>query len=326
MVVAAPSSTRGSRGDTPYSSELSTRPPASAASAPMAAPSAAMRTPCPTVNPSTAPRCAPMATRIPISCVRCATVYDNTPYNPTAARTRASPANSPNMVVPSRQGRIDGATRSARGVTRATGRSAAVPCIALRTDATMSSGRPRVRTMSADDVARVLLVADKGYVDQHRRVLDDLKAPGVRYDAHHFPTALVAAQPDALSERGLARPDQPRQRLVDDGHERAAISRGERAASYRRAHRGEVTGGHGLVIGSTSLERRDGVAPRHGDRHAHAPPEGTARCRSRVLHARQRLHAFQHLEVKRIHLGRAVARRGEVHGGEDHVLRIEAEI
>src|SRR5881296_1038226 len=70
----------------------------------MPAPSAAILTPCHTMSPRTLLRLAPMAIRIPISWLRWATVYDNTPYSPTAARTSASPANTPNIVLPSRRG------------------------------------------------------------------------------------------------------------------------------------------------------------------------------------------------------------------------------
>src|SRR5438067_13921254 len=90
---------------------------------------------------------------------------------------------------------------------------------------------------------------------------------GVRHNAHHVPTALVVPQPNALSERGLARPKQPRHRLVYDCHEGTTVCRAEGAAQYGRAHRGEIIGRYCLVIRSTTLQRRDRVTPGHGDAH-----------------------------------------------------------
>ena len=48
---------------------------------------------------NTCQRAAPIATRIPISCVLCATEYEITPYSPTAAKTSAKAANAPSSIM-----------------------------------------------------------------------------------------------------------------------------------------------------------------------------------------------------------------------------------
>jgi hypothetical protein len=53
----------------------------------------AMRSPCPTTSPRIFEGSAPRAMRRPISAVRWLTVYDITPYGPTAESASASPAN-----------------------------------------------------------------------------------------------------------------------------------------------------------------------------------------------------------------------------------------
>ncbi len=48
---------------------------------------------------NTSARCAPIAIRTPISFLRCATMYEITPYNPITASNPASPPKNPVRVA-----------------------------------------------------------------------------------------------------------------------------------------------------------------------------------------------------------------------------------
>jgi len=76
---AAAAKVGGSPGVTPNNSPLSTRVAATAPAVPAAMPIAAIRRLCATIRRRMPWGDAPMAKRIPISCVRCATVWDTTP-------------------------------------------------------------------------------------------------------------------------------------------------------------------------------------------------------------------------------------------------------
>jgi hypothetical protein len=66
-----------------------------AATIPAATPIALRRSPCPTTSLNMPPGVAPSAILTPISCVRCRTTFDNTPYSPTHASSAAITAKTP---------------------------------------------------------------------------------------------------------------------------------------------------------------------------------------------------------------------------------------
>src|SRR5216684_2509156 len=78
-ISATPPNVRGSYALTPYRKLLNRRVSANAARIPTPTPARANRKPSPTTIRKTSSGCAPSVTRIPISLVRCVTVYDMTP-------------------------------------------------------------------------------------------------------------------------------------------------------------------------------------------------------------------------------------------------------
>src|SRR5580698_7212035 len=114
----------GSNGLTPKSSVCISRVSSNAAADPIATPSTANLTPCPTIIPSTSRSSAPRAMRIPISFVRCVTEYEITPNTPTAASTSAITPNAPTSINVNRVDEIASALTVASGLTFSTGKSA----------------------------------------------------------------------------------------------------------------------------------------------------------------------------------------------------------
>src|SRR5215472_6640490 len=97
--AAVTNSVEGSVVLTPLSHPFSVRLSMSAIAWPAANPSTASRSPFLITSDNTCQRAAPIAIRMPISCVLCATEYEITPYSPTAAKTNASAANEPSSSI-----------------------------------------------------------------------------------------------------------------------------------------------------------------------------------------------------------------------------------
>src|SRR6266542_993740 len=90
---------RVSCGVTPYSNVAIDRASATAAMTPAAIPQTPIVSPCRTTRRTICDGRAPSALRTAISRERCATAYDSTPNNPTAAMTSAKHANPPRRIV-----------------------------------------------------------------------------------------------------------------------------------------------------------------------------------------------------------------------------------
>ena len=100
-------------------------------------------------------RCAPSATRTPISCVRCVTLYAMTLYRPIVASTSASPPKTANIVAPSRHERVAGARTSDIVFDREVRRRPAAPAAnRAATTRASSAGSPRTRSEQSNRTDR----------------------------------------------------------------------------------------------------------------------------------------------------------------------------
>src|SRR6185312_14701993 len=141
----------GSVAGTSCSCDCSARAASHVAGAPITMPNATIRNPSPNTRRNTWPRLAPRALRKPISPVRRVTAYDMTPYNPTAASTRAATPKPNDKLTTRRSWRIDSRMRTDSGSTATMGSSGSTEAMAARTAPTRRTGSPRVRTSSDID-------------------------------------------------------------------------------------------------------------------------------------------------------------------------------
>src|SRR5581483_5113052 len=105
-----PANVAGSCGVTPNNKLSMIRVAASAPARPIARPTTAIRTACPSTSERMSCGCAPSARRMPISRRRCATEYAVTLNRPNAASSSASVANAPTSTVVKRGVAIERAT------------------------------------------------------------------------------------------------------------------------------------------------------------------------------------------------------------------------
>jgi hypothetical protein len=129
-----------SRGLTPYSRPLMAPFRATASPSPIALPNKIIRACCARISRSTLARVAPIAMRIPISCVRRTTEYEITPYTPTAASSSANTANALSRNIVSRRWASDSDKRCSNVETSNTGTSRFTDRIIARSVAARPAG------------------------------------------------------------------------------------------------------------------------------------------------------------------------------------------
>src|SRR5687768_3251411 len=119
----------------------------------MATPTSTTFVPCDTTWRRTTPVVAPSAIRTPISRVRSATTYDNTPYNPTAPRMSARADTTPNVSMVNESCTIDRRARNSIVNSRYTGASGATLRTSARTSRISVAARGDFTTYAGDPMA-----------------------------------------------------------------------------------------------------------------------------------------------------------------------------